>query len=53
MKLHEYAAQGDIEGAKKELRRGAKVDACNEQDMTPLAVAASSPDAGVDAPSVD
>ena len=42
MQIHDYAAAGDIEGVKKELRRGAFVDDRNEQDLTPLAVAAGS-----------
>jgi ankyrin repeat protein len=43
LKIHEYASKGDIDGVRKELRRGAKVDVRNEQDFTPLACAISSP----------
>ena len=48
VKIHECITDGDIEGIKKELRRGAKVEALNDQKMTPLAVAAKSPAAGVE-----
>jgi ankyrin repeat protein len=47
-KIHEYAAQGDLKGVQKELRQGVKVDARDDRDLTPLAAAAKSPDAGVE-----
>lgn len=48
MRIHEYASNGDCNGVHKELRKGVPVDSRDERDYTPLACAASSPQAGED-----
>ncbi|MDB5347068.1 MAG: ankyrin repeat protein [Schlesneria sp.] len=48
MQIHDYAAQGDLTGVRRELQSGIHVDARDEQDYTPLACAATSPQAGVE-----
>ena len=41
MTIHKYAAEGDLDRVRNELRKGVPVDARDEQDYTPLAHAAS------------
>lgn len=45
MKIHTLATQGDLDEIRNELRNGVPVDARDEKDYTPLAYAASSPNA--------
>ncbi len=45
MKIHSYAAEGDCNGVRDELRKGFPIDARDEQDYTPLAHAVSSTNA--------
>ena len=46
MDIHDYAAQGDCDRVRKELRNRVAVDTRDERDYTPLACAVSSPQAG-------
>jgi ankyrin repeat protein len=47
MVIHDYAAHGDCDEVRKELRKGVPVNSRDERDYTPLACAVSSPQAGV------
>lgn len=42
MLIHDYSSKGHLEGVREELRKGTAVDARDERDNTPLALAASS-----------
>lgn len=48
MKIHEYAAAGDIAGVAREVRRGASINGYNDEGLTPLMVAAASPQASAE-----
>ena len=45
MSIHDYATHGDCDRLRGELQKGVPVDARDEQDRTPLACAACSPEA--------
>lgn len=47
MRIHDFAANGDIDGVRGELDAGVPVDERDDENHTPLARAAASPDAGV------
>ena len=48
MKIHEYASHGDCDGVRLELRKCVSVNAGDERGYSPLACAASSPQADED-----
>ena len=48
MKIHTYAAHGDIAGVRNELAQGVPVDSRDEQSFTPLGYAAREPTASED-----
>lgn len=48
MKIHEFAIAGDLDGVRKELRRGASINSKDKRGFTPLACAANSSKADVE-----